>query len=369
MDELTKSIRRVGELLINTVGVVDDTGLVIACTDESRLGQKDREAVALIESGDTFRVTGKNTWQRLATRPGLNYYCFIEGSDPVALDYLGLLSEWLGLAVRDWGNESRRDNLLRNVLLQNELPGEIASKARNLGIIYTASRICILVRLEHRDTGGECVEVIGNLFPDRETDYVVSIDDRNIVLIHTLTPDDSGEVNRIAVEIRDNLSTELMTKVSIGIGMPAYNLRDCARSYRESALALEVGGLFSRDRSIVYYEKLGLGRLIYQMSPTLCKIFLDEVFPNDSYEALDRETLNTVEVFFACSLNGSETSRRLFVHRNTLVYRLDKVQKITGLDLRNFDDAVLFKFASMVKRYLERQGGVLGGAPNWLNRP
>jgi carbohydrate diacid regulator len=155
--------------------------------------------------------------------------------------------------------------------------------------------------------------------------------------------------------ILDNLNTESMSRVYIGIGMTAETMKDAAKSYREATMALRVGSIFENDQYVMRYDKLGLGRLIYQLPPTLCNMFLDEVFPKGAYEALDSETLLTISKFFENNLNGSETSRRLFVHRNTLVYRLDKVQKITGLDLRSFDDAVLFKLAAMVRTYLEKQ--------------
>ena len=151
----------------------------------------------------------------------------------------------------------------------------------------------------------------------------------------------------------DTLSTEAMGKVKVGVGMPVETLRDISKSYREANLALTIGGIFKPTEDIMRYDNLGLGRLIYQLPPTLCQMFLDEVFEDKSYEQLDQEIINTIDTFFECDLNGSETSRKLFVHRNTLVYRLDKVQKITGLDVRTFEDAVLFKLASMVKKYLD----------------
>jgi len=153
------------------------------------------------------------------------------------------------------------------------------------------------------------------------------------------------------------LLTDHLISARIGMGLIADTLKDTAKSYREACLALTVGNIFEPSSYLMRYDRLGLGRLIYQLPPTLCEMFLQEVFQAGAYEALDRETLTTIHKFFDNNLNGSETSRQLFIHRNTLVYRLDKVQKITGLDLRNFDDAVLFKLASMVRRYLERKDG------------
>ncbi|MBR4932949.1 MAG: helix-turn-helix domain-containing protein, partial [Clostridia bacterium] len=155
-----------------------------------------------------------------------------------------------------------------------------------------------------------------------------------------------------AKEISDTLSTEFYTQVSIGIGTIVDNIKDLARSYKEAQIALEVGKVFDTEKSIISYENLGIGRLIYQLPTTLCEMFLQEVFKNGSLDSLDRETLMTIQAFFENNLNVSETSRKLFVHRNTLVYRLEKIRKLTGLDLREFDHAITFKVALMVKRYL-----------------
>ncbi|MBR6052554.1 MAG: helix-turn-helix domain-containing protein, partial [Clostridia bacterium] len=160
------------------------------------------------------------------------------------------------------------------------------------------------------------------------------------------------EMEKTAKSIADTLNSEFFTKVSIGIGKPVDNIKDLARSYKEAQVALEVGKVFDTEKDIVSYENLGIGRLIYQLPTTLCEIFLDEVFKRGSLDSLDRETLMTVQSFFENNLNVSETSRKLFVHRNTLVYRLEKIRKLTGLDLREFEHAVTFKVALMVKKYL-----------------
>ena len=160
------------------------------------------------------------------------------------------------------------------------------------------------------------------------------------------------EIEKLAKSIADTLNSEFFTKVSIGIGKPVDNIKDLARSYKEAQVALEVGKVFDTEKDIISYENLGIGRLIYQLPTTLCEMFLQEVFKNGSLESLDRETLMTIQCFFENNLNVSETSRKLFVHRNTLVYRLEKIRKLTGLDLREFDHAITFKVALMVKRYL-----------------
>ena len=206
------------------------------------------------------------------------------------------------------------------------------------------------------------MEILQGMFPRRKQDFLIAMDEESIVLLKEIDRNNREVDDELATQILDTLNSESMSKVRIGIGMPADTLKDCAKSYREASLALTVGSIFESESYLMRYDRLGLGRLIYQLPPTLCHMFLDEVFPDNCYDALDSETLLTIQKFFENNLNGSETSRQLFVHRNTLVYRLDKVQKITNLDLRNFDDAVLFKLASMVRRYLEKQDKASLGA-------
>mgnify|MGYP002590129103 FL=1 len=156
----------------------------------------------------------------------------------------------------------------------------------------------------------------------------------------------------LSAPIVDTLSSEFYTKSAVGIGTTVTGVKDLARSYKEAQTAIEVGKVFDTEKTVISYENLGIGRLIYQLPTTLCEMFLQEVFKYGSLESLDHETLMTIQCFFENNLNVSETSRKLFVHRNTLVYRLEKIRKLTGLDLREFDNAITLKVALMVKRYL-----------------
>ena len=163
---------------------------------------------------------------------------------------------------------------------------------------------------------------------------------------------ETAEMEKVAVNIADTLSSEFYTKASIGVSTVVENIKDLGRAYKEAQIALDVGKVFETDKNVISYENLGIGRLIYQLPTTLCEMFLQEVFKKGSLESLDRETLMTIQCFFENNLNVSETSRKLFVHRNTLVYRLEKIRKLTGLDLREFEHAITFKVALMVKKYL-----------------
>jgi carbohydrate diacid regulator len=354
MEELKKCIKEAARFLDRVAGILDADGVIIACTDEKLQGSEDSSARAVLLSDDNLVVTYGRTYLKLVINDKVNTLCFIDGTDSVSRNYAELLAHWITAALRQRNSEAEREAFLKNVLLENELPGDIPLKAREFKIPYSTQRLAFLIRIEQAEEV-DCLEILQNLFPDRRSSFILAMDEETIVLLMDYPRDTAVQINTIAGLILDNLNTESMAKVHIGIGMPADNLKDTAKSYREASLALTVGSIFENDSYVMRYDQLGLGRLIYQLPPTLCHMFLDEVFPRGAYEALDSETLLTIQKFFENNLNGSETSRQLFVHRNTLVYRLDKVQKITGLDLRSFDDAVLFKLASMVRKYLEKQ--------------
>ena len=163
-------------------------------------------------------------------------------------------------------------------------------------------------------------------------------------------------LDKLAAQIEEALASELKLKVVVGIGTVASSIRELAHSYKEAQMAIEVGKVFDTERSVISYDNLGIGRLIYQLPTTLCQMFLREVFKKNPIDALDQETLFTINKFFENNLNVSETARKLFVHRNTLVYRLEKIKRLTSLDLREFDDAITFKVALMVKKYLVSRG-------------
>jgi carbohydrate diacid regulator len=354
MEEIKKCIREVGQILDRTVGIMDTAGLVLSCTDASWEGIEDLSVRAVLLSDDMIANNSGKTYIKILVGDQIQYIGFISGTDATSRTYLELISQWIRAALRERNTDAERETFVKNILLENELPGDIPLKAREFKVSYATRRIVFLIRVGQSE-GPSCVEILHNLFPDRKTHYVLAMDEETIVLMSDLGENYETSIEETSKMILDNLNTESMTRVYIGIGMAAETMKDAAKSYREATMALRVGSIFEHDSYVMRYDKLGLGRLIYQLPPTLCNMFLDEVFPKGAYESLDSETLLTISKFFENNLNGSETSRRLFVHRNTLVYRLDKVQKITGLDLRSFDDAVLFKLASMVRTYLEKQ--------------
>ena len=236
--------------------------------------------------------------------------------------------------------------------MDNILKNDIYAKSRELHFDGNERRVVFLIRFYSR-TEILPFDIIQNMFPDKTRDYVIAVGDQDIVVVKEVSLDTTSEdIEHLAQSISDTLNTEFYCRVGIGIGTIVDSIKDLAKSYKESQIAIEVGKVFESEKEIVSYENLGIGRLIYQLPTTLCEMFLSEVFKHGSLETLDKETLQTIQIFFENNLNVSETSRQLFVHRNTLVYRLEKIKKLTGLDLREFDHAITFKVALMVRRYL-----------------
>jgi len=197
------------------------------------------------------------------------------------------------------------------------------------------------------------LETVRSLFAGKTKDFITAVDEKNIILVKELKANETYEdLNKTAKVILDMLNTEAMTKVNVAYGTIVNEIRDVSRSFKEAKMALDVGKIFYSDRNVVAYSNLGIGRLIYQLPMSLCKMFIKEIFDGKSLDEFDEETLVTINKFFENNLNVSETSRQLYIHRNTLVYRLDKLQKTTNLDLRVFEDAITFKIALMVVKYM-----------------
>jgi carbohydrate diacid regulator len=246
-----------------------------------------------------------------------------------------------------------KDNFIKNLLLDNLLLVDIYSRAKKLRIDREARRIVYLI-----EAGGEkdwnLVEVVRNIFPAKIRDFVTAIDEEYIILVKELRDKDTTEaIEKTAHDIRDTLGTEALTSVKIAIGTAITDIKNVSHSYKEAKMALEVAKIFDPNLEIINYEKLGIGRLIYQLPIPLCRMYVSEVLRGISINHFDNETIQTVDKFFECHLNVSETSRQLYIHRNTLIYRLDKLQKMTGLDLRNFEDAIIFKITIMVSKYMQ----------------
>ena len=345
-------IRQTAEAVGRTIGVVDDSCVVVACSDSTRVG----ETITDIKP-ESFLSTDVFTTDSATYKPFGNPSCpefavFVSGTDEICKKDVVVLSVAMNSVKQQYDDKYDKVNFIKNVLLDNILPGDVYIKARELRFNNDVNRVCMIVKITSK-TDIAVYDVIQSLFPDKSKDFVVSINETDIALVKEISKDiDSKALEKLAASIIDTLSGEYCVHSVIGIGTAVPSIRDLARSFNEAQIAIEVGKVFDTEKSVVPYDNLGIARLVYQLPTTLCETFLKEVFKKGSVESMDRETLFTIQKFFENNLNVSETSRKLFVHRNTLVYRLEKIKKITGLDLREFEDAIVFKVALMVKKYL-----------------
>lgn len=346
-------ITRVREAIGNDFGVTDSTGTIIASTNEEEVGTVHEQCSDFLLSNRVFIEKPGLVMKKIDINGRLDFVLYLVSDHPDRKKHAELISISLENAKLYYDEKYDRSNFMKNVLLGNILPGDITIRAKELRVKNESRRIVYLVRTE-KTRELYAYNIIQSLFPNNSKDYIILLDDQNTVLIKELKErEDNEEVHKKAKIIIDTLNSELMIKAGIGIGTEAESLRDVARSYKDAQTALKIGQIFEAEKNIVDYNHLGIGRLIYQLPTTLCKLFLNEVFKEGVFETLDSEIMITIQKFFENNLNVSETSRQLFIHRNTLVYRLDKIQKITGMDIRKFDDAIYFKVALMVKRYLD----------------
>ncbi|MCX7615044.1 MAG: helix-turn-helix domain-containing protein [Clostridiales bacterium] len=336
-----------------TFGVMDATGTIVACTELPRIGEIREDVAAELSYTNNLIVCDHFTYKPvLGQSSRFEYAVFVKGDDEVAKNICGIVAVAIGSIRSLYDEKHDKFTFIKNIILDNILPGDIYIKSRELHFGSDVPRVVFFVRqMSNQDIAA--IDVIANLYPDKQKDFVININETDIVLVKEVRPNvDAKELNRIAKSIEDALNSELMISSAIGIGTVVGQLKDIAKSFKEAQVAIDVGRVFDSEKSIISFENLGVGRLIYQLPTTLCEMFLSEVFRKESIDSLDNETLFTIQKFFENSLNVSETSRKLFVHRNTLVYRLEKIKKITGLDLREFDHAIVFKVALMVKKYL-----------------
>lgn len=246
-----------------------------------------------------------------------------------------------------------KDNFIKNLLLDNLLLVDIYSRSKKLHIQTEVSRVVLIVEAA-AGKDSNILELSRACFGNNGKDFVTAVDEKDVIIVKELPETDAiKEIEKSAKTLIAYLVKEGVAGVRISYGTVIHEIKEVSRSYKEAKMALDVGKIFFDDRDLIAYSELGIGRLIYQLPIPLCKMFIREIFGGKSPDDFDEETLTTIHKFFENSLNVSETSRQLFIHRNTLVYRLDKLQKSTGLDLRVFEDAITFKIALMVVKYMK----------------
>ena len=246
-----------------------------------------------------------------------------------------------------------KDNFIKNLLLDNLLLVDIYNRAKKLHIDTEARRVVFLLETDH-EKDNSSLESVRTILGSKNGDFITAVDEKSIIVVKEVNEqEDYADMEHIARQILEALEPDKREHAHVAYGTIVEEIKEVSRSYKEARMALDVGKIFFSERDIIAYSSLGIGRLIYQLPIPLCKMFIREIFDGKSPDDFDEETLTTINKFFENSLNVSETSRQLYIHRNTLVYRLDKLQKSTGLDLRVFEDAITFKIALMVVKYMK----------------
>lgn len=333
------------------LGIVDSAGNIISCTELRFIGENVEAADDFFSSGNDQGEYGGYYFRRLEGYENSAEYAVFagEGGQSAAIA-CNLASVAISNSKTLYDEKHDRATFVKKIILDNILPGDIYIKSREMQFQNDAKRVVYLIHMDRKQDVA-VIDMLQRLFPDRQRDFPLAVNESDVVLVKELRSNDAREIAKYGKQL-DAGVTELGINHVIGIGSVSSQLKDIARSFKEAQIAVEIGKVFDDSITIMNYESLGIARLIYQLPTTLCEMFLSEVFKRGSVESLDEETLFTIQKFFENNLNVSETSRKLFVHRNTLVYRLDKIKKITGLDLREFDNAIVLKVALMVKQYL-----------------
>ncbi len=262
----------------------------------------------------------------------------------------------LGHLMEAYKEKLDRNNFFQNLLLDNMLLVDIYNRAKKLHIRPDVRRAVFIIEAQIKDTNdNSAVEIVRSLFSDMTGDFVTAVDEKEVILIKSLADaiDEDEMLESTAATIVDMMSSEAMISARVAYGTAVNEIREVSKSYKEARMALDVGKIFYAERNVASYASLGIGRLIYQLPENLCQIFLNEIFGENIPDHMDEETLLTINKFFENNLNVSETSRQLFIHRNTLVYRIEKIEKASGLDIRSFEDALTLKIALMVVKYMD----------------
>ena len=349
---LQSTIDGLKNIIRRELSVAEREGKIVATTEESMVNTVIESADIFIQSPAENQLVQGYQYFKVFDNGSPEYIVMIKGEDEEAYRIGKITAFQIQNLLVAYKERFDGDNFIKNLLLDNLLLVDIYSRAKKLRIENNVPRVVFLIETEI-DKEFNVVEIVRSIFPTKQKDFVTAVDEKSIILVKELKEKDSKEeIDQISKHIYDTLSAEAMTSVYVAIGTVVNDLKNVSASYKEAKMALEVGKIFEENKKIVNYEQLGIGRLLYQLPAPLCKMFINEVLHGLSMDQFDEETLTTVNKFFENNLNVSETSRQLYIHRNTLVYRLDKLQKMTGLDLRNFDDAIIFKIMLMVSKYM-----------------
>lgn len=334
------------------LSVFDLDGAVVAATFDTR----DIASELIVDfagSPADSQVIGNNHLLKILDEGDLLFIMVARGISDDAYTIGKIAVSQLQNLIIAYKERFDRNNFFQNLLLDNLLLVDIYNRAKKLHVEVNQTRVALIVETRV-EKDGTAMELLTGMFSSQSGDYITAIDESSIIIIKSLEAGESYEVvDQIAQTVVDMMNTEAMLNVRVAYGTIVNELKDVSKSFKEAKMALDVGKIFYIEKKVNAYSTLGIGRLIYQLPINLCKLFIDEIFGNKGPMDLDEETLTTINKFFENNLNVSETSRQLFVHRNTLVYRIEKLEKSTGLDIRTFDDALTFKIALMVVSYMK----------------
>ena len=332
--------------------IMDTEGIVLAATFEQ--AENFREAVLEFENSPAeSQVISGFQFFKVVDDTQLEYILIASGSS----DDVYMVGKMAAFQIQSllvaYKERFDKDNFIKNLLLDNLLLVDIYNRAKKLHIDSEARRVVYILELD-TERENSSLETVRSLIGTKNSDFVTAVDEKSVIIVKELFPDEGNDrLEEVSKLILGALPEERRGNALIAYGTVVNELKEVSRSYKEARMALNVGKIFFADRQIIAYSSLGIGRRIYQLPIPLCKMFIKEVFEGKSPDDFDEETLITINKFFENSLNVSETSRQLYIHRNTLVYRLDKLQKQTGLDLRVFEDAITLKIALMVVKYMK----------------
>ena len=349
---LQYSIEGLKNITRRDMSVMEREGKVIASTEETLLNQIIGSVEAFVDSPAEGQLVQGSHYFKVFDNGVAEYVVSVKGEDEETYRIGKIAAFQVQNLLIAYKERYDKDNFIKNLLLDNLLLVDIYNRAKKLNIENDVRRVVYLVETIV-DKEFNTVEIVRGIFPEKSRDFVTAVDENSIILVKELSEHDGpDEMHKIAEAVYDTLSSEAMSRVYVAMGTVATDLKSVSTSFKEAKMALDVGRIFEPDKNIVSYAKLGIGRLIYQLPVPLCRMFMNEVLHGISINQFDNETLVTVAKFFENNLNVSETSRQLYIHRNTLVYRLDKLQKATGLNLHNFEDAIVFKISLMVSKYM-----------------
>ena len=333
--------------------VLDTEGKILAATFEE--GPKFENAVlSFVESPADSQVIQGCQFFKIFDEQQLEYVLLADGESEDVYMVGKIAAFQIQSLLVAYKERFDKDNFIKNLLLDNLLLVDIYNRAKKLHIDTEVKRVIFIIETSH-EKDSAALDNVRNLLGGKSKDFITAVDEKNIIVVKELSEKDgSRELDKMARDMLETLKAEGGDeRIHIAYGTVVNDIKEVSKSYKEAKLALDVGKIFFDEKDIVAYSTLGIGRLIYQLPIPLCKMFIKEIFEGKSPDDFDEETLTTINKFFENSLNVSETSRQLYIHRNTLVYRLDKLQKSTGLDLRIFEDAITFKIALMVVKYMK----------------